>query len=219
VVAAMIKFFYLCDYSDLAKDNPDAMLLHVRVYCLAHKYEIDALKSIAVKLFQGAASADLSIEKFPAVIREIYENTDESDTTLREAAAKAAIKNREQLLEDKAGEFSRTMAEVGECGRDVFRATSIMKHKKEPSWKVFWCPKQKTYFKVDENNAHRLFKNKPFCPGYQENMEPARNQQSPTPHKFSCSDCATMMQTNNSFLDATQLWCSGCGHKMAHSRL
>jgi hypothetical protein len=66
----MIKFFYLCDYSDLTKDNPDAMLLHVRVYCLAHKYEIDALKSIAVKLFQCAASTDFSIEKFPAVIRE-----------------------------------------------------------------------------------------------------------------------------------------------------
>ncbi|TLD36088.1 Leptomycin B resistance protein pmd1 [Venturia nashicola] len=113
-VEAMYRYFYGCDYDDLAKKNSNAMLLHVRVYCLAHKYEIKTLETLAADQFQKTARADFnstSLPTFSRVVREIYKNTQESDKRLRNLAVMTAIDNHDALLKEADGDgFSNKMA-------------------------------------------------------------------------------------------------------------
>jgi hypothetical protein len=217
-VEAMYSYLYKYDYSEFAKDDTNAMLLHVQVYCLARTYEVNILKDVVAELFRTTANDYFSIRKFPAIIKEIYDNRDETDTVLREVAVQAAIENHEELLADKDGEFWQMMSEVGEFGRDVFRATPTGTGKrKTPDMKLFYCPRQKIYFKVDVRNAYQAFNDNMTCPGCQAKMDPALAQVE-TGTKLVCSDCETVWETNVPYSDTTSLWCPGCCSKVPHFR-
>lgn len=143
-VEAIYRYFYECDYSKLAKGNPNAMLLHVRVYCLAHKYEIGALMSMAAKQFHDTAKTQtIDAQSFTPIVKEIYDNTDSKDKPLRQAAVKIAIGSRFTIFKSGGGEFADMMLEIGVFGKDVFQAMST------ETLVVYKCPIYNYQFRID----------------------------------------------------------------------
>ncbi|KAE9984039.1 hypothetical protein BLS_003190 [Venturia inaequalis] len=126
-VEAMYQYFYKCDYSELAKGSPNPMLLHVRIYCLACKYEVEALKSAAAKLFRATAETeDFDAQKLTPIIREIYDNTDDQDKLLRPEIVQIVVDSRFDIHKDTSGDFAIMMMELGEFGKDIFFAMSAV---------------------------------------------------------------------------------------------
>jgi speckle-type POZ protein len=76
---------YLFDYgasgSDQARASP--MIFHVKVYSIADKYDVVALKSQAKKKFEKAAKSCWNMEDFPLAISKVYSSTPATDRGLR----------------------------------------------------------------------------------------------------------------------------------------
>jgi len=121
-VEAMLQYLYKREYISVVKDNPNALLIHVRVYCLADKYEINALKGVAASLYEFASETDWQSPVFPIAIKEIYDNTESGDRALRDIAVNEAVLNIDSLLEDDNGNFAAMMIGLGEFGKDLVRA-------------------------------------------------------------------------------------------------
>lgn len=218
-VEAMYQYFYKFDYSNLAKDDPEALLLHVRVYCLAHKYEIDALKALAAKLFLRTAGDDFSVATFPAIIKEIYENTDTSDTTLRKVAVEVAIENHDALFEDGAEEFSAMMTDIGEFGRDVFKAMAASRmivKKAKKGVEVYYCRIDNVHWKVDLNTASPTFRITKTCPGCQATALSPSSSPNHSFNIYTCTQCRVSCGSTRHWVTSVSLLCPYCNTKATH---
>ncbi|KAE9993179.1 hypothetical protein EG327_006178 [Venturia inaequalis] len=157
-VEAMYQYFYKCDYSELAKGSPNPMLLHVRIYCLACKYEVEALKSAAAKLFRATAETeDFDAQKLTPIIREIYDNTDDQDKLLRPEIVQIVVDSRFDIYKDASGDFAIMMMELGEFGKDVFFAMSAASAG-PPDDTQFVCKTKGVYFNIDLGMVHKSFR-------------------------------------------------------------
>ncbi|TID23405.1 Leptomycin B resistance protein pmd1 [Venturia nashicola] len=158
-VEAMYRYFYECDYGDLAKENSNAMLLHVRVYCLAHKYDIEALKCRAVEQFQDKAKTEsIDAQSFAPIVKEIYDTTESKDKLLRQAAVNIAVENRFAIFKSGGGEFADMMDEIGVFGKDVFLEMSV------PVLVAYKCPVTGFQFRIKDSAGPLSHRNNPACP-------------------------------------------------------
>jgi hypothetical protein len=81
-------------------DWPHSLFTSLRVYVMADKFDVPALKLLACKRFsQTAEKIYMTCEDFPAVVDEMYRNTPPNDIAMREIPCRL-IAN--QYYEDKA---------------------------------------------------------------------------------------------------------------------
>ncbi|KAI7376996.1 hypothetical protein KC336_g19652, partial [Hortaea werneckii] len=122
-VKLMIDFLYLHDYPTtrtcldsseacnvwimgLADHNPgDAgAIMHAKVYALGCKYQIPSLQSTSVKKFEEAATLAWATDEFVHAVHLIYSTTPDSDTALREVAARVILEHDDELCNKPAME-------------------------------------------------------------------------------------------------------------------
>ena len=78
------------DESDDEYETDDAhLLLHTRVYALAEKYDIPALKSLARRKFEMAMACFYDSPEFADAVEEVYYSTIDTDRGLRDIVLQA----------------------------------------------------------------------------------------------------------------------------------
>lgn len=85
--------------------SPD-LVLHVKVYALAEKYDIPPLKALSLEKFQEAVQQEWNSDHFLDAAREAYTSTIQEDEGMRNAVVKVLHTHREPLLDtDTVQEF------------------------------------------------------------------------------------------------------------------
>jgi hypothetical protein len=133
VVQAMLSFLYGFDYDASGNDQTvfSPMVFNVKVYTIAEKYDIHALKSQAKEKFEEAVSVCWSLDDFPHAIAEIYSFTPSHDHGLRDFVVETCCKHINELLEKEAfadilegsasfaADITRLMATQGLVGKSL----------------------------------------------------------------------------------------------------
>lgn len=207
----MYRYFYKYDYSELSTDGSEAMLLHVRVYYLARKYQIESLKSLAMRLFQDAANVCFSVKTFTDTVKEAYDNTNESDKELRQAMVKVALENHKLLKDDGGDEFGAMMASAGEFGRDVFWEMDSRKQSLS-SVVTFICPKFERFWKLDSEAGLT-----PMCPACDSLMAPAPKESTIPFITSQCSHCRRSYEGTIDWVQFLALTCPYCHVHCLHT--
>ena len=114
----MLRHLHGFEYTKATVIDIPEMILNVRIYGLADKYEISNLKCLAKARFESAARAGWSTIEFPLSIEIIYESTPLSDRCLRDIAVKVAVEHRRTLFV-KDGAVFNAVSKISEFGRDV----------------------------------------------------------------------------------------------------
>jgi hypothetical protein len=113
-VEAMIGFMYTVDYRDVPKDDPDALLFHVKLFALADKYDVWRLRQVTTSKFTKAVPGT-SYSLLPSAIEAAFTTTPSNVGGLREATVSAAHTYLTLLKGEK--EFQDMMDRNGEFGR------------------------------------------------------------------------------------------------------
>jgi speckle-type POZ protein len=92
----MLHFIYHFEYTNESKES--AMVFHAKVYQIADKYGILALKESAKKNFSPAVMAGWSTEEFPIAIDIVYTTTPSEDRGLRDLVVEISNANLETLI-------------------------------------------------------------------------------------------------------------------------
>lgn len=127
-VDCVVQFFYLWDYnvpSPMSNDNaevgalyannlpaeetatPDGshLILHSKVFTLAHTYDISRLGDLSVEKFKAVAQSQWRSKCLLDAAREAYAATPSAVSKMREAIVEAFYEHRELLDEDYVKEF------------------------------------------------------------------------------------------------------------------
>jgi speckle-type POZ protein len=99
-VEAMLEFMYTFDYdsSGRAENSSSPMIFNVKVYHIADKYMVPALKSLAQRKFQETIGTCWDMDDFPDAIAQVYGLHDTSDQGLHKMVIDVVRKHREQLI-------------------------------------------------------------------------------------------------------------------------
>ncbi|EGP89005.1 uncharacterized protein MYCGRDRAFT_17373, partial [Zymoseptoria tritici IPO323] len=103
MVKILVDYFYLQDYEfeepcmPMKRTASDDMIGHARVFAIALKYGVPALKRAAVDKFQNTIKTQWSHNDFPSVIEEVYSSTPDEVRELREVVARTILKNPKSL--------------------------------------------------------------------------------------------------------------------------
>ncbi|KAK7177377.1 BTB/POZ domain-containing protein, partial [Paraphaeosphaeria sporulosa] len=100
VVEAMLHFMYTFDYEAIgdAENSPSPMVFNVKVYSIAEKYDIPALKLLAKQKLQKTAEICWDMDDFPHAVAEIYASTPSADQSLRQLSTEISCDHIKQLL-------------------------------------------------------------------------------------------------------------------------
>ncbi|KAI0147301.1 hypothetical protein GGR57DRAFT_259153 [Xylariaceae sp. FL1272] len=125
-VEMMVYYFYHFRYDlagTLAGDAdtdaspmPSALVLHVLVYAIAEKYNIQGLKAFALEEFKAAVTEPWDTDVFLEAAREAYLSTVEADRGLRDIVVATFSARRELLDQEKTQEI---LKEVGLLAYDL----------------------------------------------------------------------------------------------------
>jgi hypothetical protein len=96
----------------------DDMISHARVFTMAIKYGVPALKRAAINKFQGDVKLHWSHDTFPLVIEEVYNSTPEEVRELREIIARTILKN-PKVLQNK--EVEATIRSIDGLAFDLLK--------------------------------------------------------------------------------------------------
>ncbi|KAI1017750.1 hypothetical protein LB504_004001 [Fusarium proliferatum] len=111
VVDALLRFMYSYEY-DNDQDTP-RMLFDVRVYQIADKYGITALKDEVKKPFEAAVNREWITDDFPIAANLVYVTTPSQDRGLRDIIVEVMRKNIEHLAGvNKFDELLRTTPDL-----------------------------------------------------------------------------------------------------------
>ncbi|RFU33137.1 hypothetical protein B7463_g3156, partial [Scytalidium lignicola] len=132
-VAKMIDFLYRLDYDDNRLDtvggasvaeqptglNSVSLLVNAKIYIIADKYDIQALKEWAVVKYKEVLPATWNSNSFIESAILVFENTPESDQMLREVIIRKASENAKTLFD--RGEFVALLQSHGYFAAEVLR--------------------------------------------------------------------------------------------------
>ncbi|KAI6749658.1 hypothetical protein HG530_015072 [Fusarium avenaceum] len=119
VIEAMLQFIYHFDYTNDSKES--AMIFHAKVYQIADKYGIFALKEHAKKKFSAVVKTDWSTDDFPLAIEFVYLTTPTEERGLRDLVVKTPYTN-VQNLNTRDG-FCQTLRTTADFAADLVRFT------------------------------------------------------------------------------------------------
>ncbi|KAE9984456.1 hypothetical protein EG328_008755 [Venturia inaequalis] len=184
-VEAVLRFVYQGSYSSLAKGNKDAMILHARVYNLAEMYAIKNLKTVAATEFEKLAKTDFKLPALPLAIKEIYENCEVDDKTLRDIVVRVVLSNYDSLLKPSAGNFeTMKLTEMGDFAADILHAkctgSDIGESAKDKDMVKFLCPEICGVWRVDLSKASAYFKSVGVRQDTYSNKCPMESRSEPT---------------------------------------
>lgn len=99
-VEAMLQFMYTFDYdaSGGAEHSSSPMVFNVRVYSIADKYDVPALKSQAKQKFETTVETCWDMDDFPYAVAQVYNSTPSVDRDLRKVVVDVACKHINELL-------------------------------------------------------------------------------------------------------------------------
>jgi hypothetical protein len=134
----VVKFMYTSDYNDSlgsaitkvtrtastkSGTASQALIVNTKVYISAEKWDIPALKKLAVKKFEDALPKKGKLSSFAESLRLMFEETPESDRLLKNVALKFAGKHCKELISMK--EFAAMCKKNGEIAVEVLTAAVI----------------------------------------------------------------------------------------------
>lgn len=133
-VDCIVQFFYRSDYnttrsapglnaetgviqkdatpnspSDNTGPNDSDLVLHVKVYALAEKYDIPLLKALSLRKFEEAALQHWRSPYLLDALREAYTSTIEEDREMRSAGVKILHMRRELLEEENVRQLLKEL--------------------------------------------------------------------------------------------------------------
>lgn len=138
-VDCMVQFFYLWDYNlrslmpgrvldqhgpqeDETDVSPVAhntttpkgslLILHSKVFTLAHIYDIPRLRDLCVERFQAVAQIEWESDCLLDAAREAYMSTPSHVREMRDAVVKTLFEHRELLKQDRIQTFLRQMPDL-----------------------------------------------------------------------------------------------------------
>ncbi|KAG4272582.1 hypothetical protein FPRO04_10535 [Fusarium proliferatum] len=117
VVKAMTLFLYCFDYESPA-DSP-AMMFHAKVYQIADKYDIEALKRLAATKYGTSIDAGWEMDSFPDAIELAYTTTPPGDQRLRKIAADVVMKRIGTLMSQDV--FCKMLSANPDLAADIIR--------------------------------------------------------------------------------------------------
>lgn len=136
----MLRFLYTFDYDASAAMNGNAspMVFNVKVYSIADKYDIPALRAQAKEKFQKAVEICWDMDDFPHAIAEVYSSTPPNDKDLRNIVVAVACEHIQGLLRKQG--FSDVLEETVGFASDISRrqASNLRQAKNTP--KKYRCP-------------------------------------------------------------------------------
>ena len=96
----MLQFMYSFDYdaSGSADSSASPMVFNVKVYSVADKYDVPALKSQARQKFETTAKTCWDMDDFPDAVVQVYNSTTSIDRGLREVVVDIACEHIDELL-------------------------------------------------------------------------------------------------------------------------
>ncbi|ATZ57217.1 hypothetical protein BCIN_14g03750 [Botrytis cinerea B05.10] len=98
----------------------EILTICTRVFIMAEKYDIQALKVLAKTKFEEAVFTEWNAISLSASLRLMYDELPESDRLLKDVAIQAAADHMEELAD--RGEFAKLCKEDGEIAYDVLKA-------------------------------------------------------------------------------------------------
>lgn len=133
IVGKMIDYLYTLDYDDHCSstsgaksvieyaraDDPASLLVNAKVYIIADKYEIEALKKLACLKYKEVLLNTWNTSNFSESASHVFENTVETDRTLRDVIVQVASDNIRALLD--RGEFVDLLKRHGDIGAEIMR--------------------------------------------------------------------------------------------------
>jgi len=130
-VEAMLQFVYTFDYdaSGGAEGSASPMVFNVKVYSIADKYDVPALKSKARQKFETAVETCWNMDDFPDAVAEVYKSTLSVDRGLRNVVVNAACKHIGQLLSKQT--FRNVLEETAGFASDMVQLLAKTQNQSE----------------------------------------------------------------------------------------
>jgi hypothetical protein len=117
VVEAMTRFMYCFDYESPA--DPSAMVFHAKVYQIADKYGIEALKRLSATKYRASINAGWEADCFATAVALAYTTTPPGDRGLRDIAVEVAFNNIGTLMGQDA--FCETLSDNADLAANMIR--------------------------------------------------------------------------------------------------
>ncbi len=123
-----MEFLYKLDYEDHRSSvhpdrtpgyDPTSLLVNAKLYIIAEKYEIQALKELACTKYQQVLPETWNTSVFAESARLVYDNTVETDRMLRDIIVEVASNNAKTLLD--RGEFVDLLKSNGGLATEIMR--------------------------------------------------------------------------------------------------
>jgi speckle-type POZ protein len=139
-VEAMLQFMYTSDYdaSGSAENSASPMVLNVKVYSIADKYDVPALKSQAKEKFETTVKTCWNMDDFPYAVAEVYNSTTSIDRGLRDVVIDVTCEHINQLL-SKQG-FCDVLGESVGFASDMTQHLAKSQEESEKRLKKYQCP-------------------------------------------------------------------------------
>ncbi|PQE06300.1 BTB POZ domain protein [Rutstroemia sp. NJR-2017a BBW] len=151
ILERLIKFLYTGDFdatpspSEVVAEEPsgevgsetvngslDTLTICTRIFVMAEKYDIPALKTLAKTKFEAAVSSDWNTSALSESLRLMYDGLPDSDRLLKDVAVAAAAGHVKELVD--RGEFVALCKDNGDIAFDVLKASL------SPTRKIKNCP-------------------------------------------------------------------------------
>lgn len=156
IVGKMTGFLYALDYDDhptssLAEPaneatSPASLLINAKVYVIADKYELNALKKLACTKYKEALPITWNTSIFSKSASLVFDNTVETDRMLRDVIVQVASDNARALLD--RGEFVEMLKHHGDIATEIMRMVitkydQIEEPRMDPDAWLAGCKKKK----------------------------------------------------------------------------
>ena len=135
----MFEFMYTFDYdsSGRGETSSSPMVFNVKVYSIADKYDVQALKLQAKKKFMETISVCWDMDDFPDAVAQVYCSTPTSDRGLREAVSDITCKNIDRLFAKER--FEEILEETTGFASDVVKSLAAEKKGTQSTYKCNGC--------------------------------------------------------------------------------
>lgn len=120
IVEAMTLFLYCFDYE--SPDDSSAMIFHAKVYQIADKYGIEALKRLSATKYRTSIDEHWTTDDFSTAIALAYAATPPGDKGLRDIAVDVAFKRLGNLMGRDT--FCEMMRDNPDVAADIVRFTN-----------------------------------------------------------------------------------------------
>lgn len=140
VVDAMLQFMYTFEYDWRSNDQEQVspMLFDVRVYGIAEKYGVSALKVRAKEKFEAVVKKWWHLDDFSHSVVEIYRSTPSTDRGLRDIAVSVACEHISELLKNSS--FNDALEEIADFAADITQLLANSAKKEQSDVKRYKCP-------------------------------------------------------------------------------